>query len=108
MKDYLGEIILDIKDTEFKDYTNADWALYFIERYGGYDGAHHKDWVLDQAARCLKGTPVIIKQARWKNGTKNWRINTDEPSKEYLDWVIEMKDGEDGPDTYSYEEGIAP
>lgn len=28
-------------------------ALDFIERYGGIDGAHHKQWVLDQLVLIL-------------------------------------------------------
>lgn len=108
MKGYLGETIVEQKDTEFKDYDNTAWAMYFLESYGGIDGAHHKDWVLDQIARCVKGTPVIIKVAKWEGGKEEFRISLGEPSKEYLDWVVEMKDGEDGPETYGYDEGIAP
>jgi hypothetical protein len=108
MEGYLGETIVHQRDTEFSGYKEADWAMYFLECYGGIDGAHHKDWVLDQMARCLKGTPIIIKEAKWDNGHKEYRVSTGEPSQEYLDWVIEMKDGEDGPETYGYDEGIAP
>jgi hypothetical protein len=32
----------------------------------------------------------------------------DEPSEEYKEWVIEMRNGEDGLDTYDYDEGITP
>jgi hypothetical protein len=31
-------------------------AVEMILEYGPYDGAHHKDWVLDQALRKLLGT----------------------------------------------------
>jgi len=58
-------------------------ALEFIERYGGIDGAHHKCWVIDQVARTLL-------------------------EESYPQWVIEMKDGEDGPNTYDWDEGIPP
>lgn len=58
-------------------------AMRCIEEYGWVDGAHHKTWVIDQVARCLLGD-------------------------EYEQWVKDMKAGEDGPDTYSYDEGIAP
>ncbi|HET7135185.1 MAG TPA: hypothetical protein VFJ25_04640 [Casimicrobiaceae bacterium] len=57
-------------------------ALDLIARYGGIDGAHHKQWVLDQIVRIL--------------------------SDDYAEWVREQKDGEDGPDTYDWDEGIAP
>lgn len=108
MEGYLGESIVEQSNTEFKDYDRSAWAMYFLERYGGNDGAHHKDWVLDQIARVMKGTPIIIKLAKWSNGHKEYRISTGEPSQEYLEWVTWMKNGEDGPNTYSYEEGVAP
>ena len=57
-------------------------AIALIEQYGQTDGSHHKAWVLDQVARVLVDN--------------------------YEKWVIYMKDGEDGPDTYGYDEGIAP
>lgn len=60
-----------------------DKVLELIERFGGVDGGHHKQWVIDQIARILTGT-------------------------EYEKWVTEMKAGEDGPDTYDWDEGIAP
>lgn len=58
-------------------------ALKQIEQYGGIDGGHHKMWVIDQVARVLTGDG-------------------------YQQWVMEMKAGEDGPETYSWDEGIAP
>jgi len=107
---YLGEKIVLIEETPYKNYKAKDFAMYFIERYGGIDGNHHKTWVLDQVSRCLKGTKVIIKRASWDNGQieqiewREWRIQTDKPSKKYLKWVKDMcKDGE-----YEYDEGIAP
>ena len=71
MNDYLGETPVNIKDTEYAEYTPADWALFWIEMYGSIDGAHHKQWVLDHAVRLLKGTKVNIKLARWKDGKLN-------------------------------------
>lgn len=108
MENYLGEFDVDIKSTEFKDYTSSDWAMYFIERYGQIDGDHHKAWVLDRVSQILKGTKVIVKEAKWDNGESEYRVTLDKPSKEYHQWVVYMKYGEDGMDTYSYDEGIAP
>jgi hypothetical protein len=108
MEGYLGETVFDAKDTEFKDFTPSDWAMYFIEGYGQIDGGHHKQWVIDQVSRILKGTSVIIKQASWDNGQKEWRMVLDEPSEEYKEWVIEMRNGEDRPNTYFYDCGIVP
>ena len=55
MAKYLGETVVDVNThPEYSKYTNVDWAMLFIEKYGGIDGDHHKAWVLDQATRCLK------------------------------------------------------
>jgi hypothetical protein len=51
--------------------------------YGQIDGDHHKAWVIDQIAR------LILED-------------------EYDDWVLEYQDGEDGPNTYGWNCGIAP
>jgi len=47
-------------------------VLDLIEQYGGIDGAHHKDWLLDQLARILTGEG-------------------------YEAWVVELKSGEEVP-----------
>lgn len=101
---YLGEKIVDIQQTEFKNYNSSDWAMYFIASYGQIDGSHHKQWVLDMVSRVLNGTAVIVKEASWDNGQKEYRISLDTPSENYLQWVEEMKCGGE----YDYDEGIAP
>lgn len=58
-------------------------ALELAERYGGIDGDHHKSWVIDQMVRALTGP-------------------------DYEAWVGMACIGEDGPDTYSWSQGIAP
>lgn len=58
-------------------------ALEIAEEHGGTDGAHHKAWVIDQMVRALT-----------REG--------------YADWVARVKNGEDGPDTYDWDEGIPP
>lgn len=60
-----------------------DRVMELIERYGGIDGAHHKQWLIDQIARVIQGD-------------------------DYEHWVIAMKDGENGPETYEWDTGIAP
>ena len=106
---YLGEVVPDIKDTPFADYKPSDWALYLIASYGQTDGGHHKQWVLDQVARVLHGTPVIVKLARWED-EQEWRVNLDEPSDDYKDWVEELKEWDEQSDEYiyGYDTGIAP
>ena len=108
MNGYLGEEKVDIGKSKYADNDKSDWAMVWIGKYGGYDGAHHKDWVLDQVSRIIKGTPVKIKLAKWDNGHKEYRFELGEPTQEYWDWVKYMKSGEDGEDTYDYEFGIAP
>ena len=104
MSTYLGEYEIDIKATPFADYGPAEWALYFINQYGGIDGARHKQWVIDQVARILTGTRVIVTEARWLGGKRELRIKTDWPtSTRYCDWVAEKNS-----DIYDWDEGTAP
>lgn len=58
-------------------------ALEIADQYGNIDGGHHKMWVIDQMCRELLGEG-------------------------YEKWVAEVKAGDDGPDTYGWDEGIAP
>ena len=108
MKGYLGETVLDIHKTKYAIYSPQDWVMLWIEMYSGIDGSHHKDWVIDQIARILKGTKVIVKLAKWENGHEEERFTLDDATSEYHKWVEKMCDGEDGADTYAYDVGIAP
>jgi hypothetical protein len=65
-------------------------ALEVAVSFGGIDGDHHKSWVIDQMVRCLTGCPVLGE------------------SDEYRKLVTDACAGEDGPETYSWETGIAP
>lgn len=58
-------------------------ALSIAAAHGSTDGAHHKDWVIDQMVRALVG-------------------------KRYGLFVTKVRCGEDGPDTYEWSEGVAP
>lgn len=58
-------------------------ALEIARSYGGIDGDHHKMWVIDQMVRALTG-------------------------EDYELFVKKSKAGEDGPNTYDWDEGIAP
>jgi len=61
-------------------------AIELAFQYGQIDGSHHKMWVIDQMIRVL--------------------LNNDEAS--YKDYVKCACDGEDGPNTYDWDEGVAP
>lgn len=58
-------------------------ALTLARRFGGIDGDHHKAWVIDQMVRALTGS-------------------------QYKAFVRDACDGEDGPNTYEWNKGIAP
>ena len=58
-------------------------ALEIAWRYAANDGAHHKDWVIDQMVRLLA-------------------------KDKYEHFVQKHNEGEDGPNTYEWQEGIAP
>lgn len=60
-------------------------ALDIAFKYAGIDGAHHKAWVIDQMVRALLSDPD-----------------------DYKEWVRKFQDGEYGPETYLWDEGIAP
>lgn len=57
-------------------------ALDLITRYGGTDGSHHKQWLLDQIVRVL--------------------------ASDYDEWIKAYCDGEDGEETYEWDDGVAP
>lgn len=111
MQGYLGETeIKSLVGTPYEGCGPTEWAMKFIEAYGQIDGSHHKQWVLDQVARILKGTPIDLVLAKWDNGQQEYRFSTGEPSQAYLDWVKEMlgEVDEDGQSEYGYDEGCAP
>lgn len=103
---YLGEELIDIKThPEFKNYSTADFAMVFIEKYGQFDREYHKAWVLDQVSRILKGTPVIVKLAKWSNGHEEYRYQvSEETSEAYNEWRVEMLEEGEG----YYDEGVSP
>ena len=63
--------------------SRIEKALETAKDDGTTDGSHHKMWVIDQMVRALTGD-------------------------KYSEWVAEYCKGEDGPETYSWDEGIAP
>lgn len=71
-----------------------DEALDVARRFGG-DDSHHAAWVVDQMVRALTGCPVDDAGTRGE-------------SEEYHAFIAQAKAGEDGPDTYEWNPGIAP
>ena len=60
-----------------------DSVLSLITEWGGIDGGHHKQWLLDQIVRALTGD-------------------------RYDKWISDYELGDSGPETYKWDEGIAP
>lgn len=106
--EFLGTFPVDIENSPFRGYGKKDWALYFIQRWGGFEKEHQKAWVLDQVARILNGTPIIVEEKRWADGTNQFQVTLGEPTSRYHRWVAETCEGSEGPNTYDYDEGIAP
>jgi hypothetical protein len=71
------------------------------------DGDHHKMWTIDQMVRALTGCPMILRTAVDCNG-KDYSYYAQGESDEYEEFVSAAKYGEYGPDTYEWDEGVAP
>ena len=82
-------------------------ALEIARRYGGIDGAHHKAWVIDQMVRALTDCPAIERSTIDCRGTP-YAYEDQGESDAYLAFVADVRAGEDGPETYKWDEGIAP
>jgi hypothetical protein len=75
-------LIVERQEAE-TDTERVQLTLDLLAADGQVEGSHHQAWVIDQAARILTGDG-------------------------YEQWIREYRDGEDGPETYSWDEGIAP
>ena len=82
-------------------------ALGLAVQYGGIDGDHHKRWVIDQMVRTLTGCPTVQQEGTDVNG-KKYTYDALSESEEYKELVRKAKEGEDGPETYDWDTGIAP
>lgn len=90
-----------------KDQERIQKALHIAVAYGGVDGDHHKAWCIDQMVRALTGCPKVAVHANDTNG-KPFVYEKLGESVEYLQLVAEARAGEDGPETYDWDVGIAP
>lgn len=82
-------------------------ALEIAAECGGIDGGHHKMWVIDQMVRALTGCPMEEKtHVDYRDVPYSYEAMGE--SEEYRRFVAEYEAGEDGPDTYEWDEGAAP
>lgn len=87
--------------------TPIEHAISLAVRYGGIDGDHHKAWVIDQMVRALTGCPTVSRRAIDFLG-KAYEYQALGESEAYENLVREACAGEDGPNTYEWNMGIAP
>jgi hypothetical protein len=101
------ELRTDLTADEWR--MRVDKALEVIVQYGGTDGSHHKTWTLDQAVRALTGCPLVWRHEIAKDGVEPYALDGEQgESEEYTRLVAWACDGENGPETYSWDTGIAP
>lgn len=79
---YAGELDAELQDL-LEELGVIGEAIDLAIQYGQIDGAHHKTWVIDQMVRILAGS-------------------------EYDEIIKHACSGEDGPNTYEWDTGIAP
>jgi hypothetical protein len=77
------ELLALVTTDKLDAFTRRDMAIAMIQDVGDVDGAHHKQWLIDQVLRLLAGP-------------------------DYENVVREIMDGRDGPETFGWDVGIAP
>ena len=81
-------------------------ALVFARTYGSIDGAEHKQWIIDQMVRALLDCPITDMPYVLKDRVYYRQIQV--ASAAYDAWVADHNSGEEGPNNYAWEEGLAP
>lgn len=77
-------------------------ALAYAIESGGTDGAHHKDWVIDQMVRALTGCPMVKKVGIDCNRIE-YTYDVQGEGAEYTKLIEEMQ-----ADDHEWNVGIAP
>jgi hypothetical protein len=76
-------------------------ALHYASEYGYIDGAHHKQWVLDQMVRALTGCPMVQQTGIDYRG-QTFTFEAQGESEEYREWLGGDDEG------CGWDEGTAP
>lgn len=80
-------------------------AMMLADIYGGIDGEHHKEWLLDQMVRALTGCKFEIINGR---SVDIKEVDHDKPSEEYTAWITARIEDGDYEWGEGWHEGIAP
>jgi hypothetical protein len=76
-----------------------------LDQASNVDGAHHKQWIIDQMVRALTGCPIVERTS----DDGSYTYETQGESEEYLAWCREYEGDEDDEENYyEWDEGIAP
>ena len=79
----LSDELVDLTPTTYEMTRRGAYALALAESCGQMYGEHHKAWVIDQMVRALTG-------------------------EHYEAFLSRFRKGENGPETYTWDEGVAP
>lgn len=82
-------------------------ALKIAQDHGQTDSAHNKAWVIDQMVRALTDCPMVTKWGTNAHGA-SYPYQARGESEAYRRFIATHNNGDEGPDTYSWDEGIAP
>lgn len=83
-------------------------ALAIAVQFGGIDGSHHRAWAIDQMVRALTACPLEQVTAVIQHSGTSYSFMKQGESDAYKKLVADACNGEDGPETYDWDVGIAP
>jgi hypothetical protein len=98
-----GELVDTSTHETYSNFKPADFAMLYIKMYGCIDGAHRKDWLIDQIARILLDATVEVRLAFWASEKTEYRFEVLDDSPEYTKFVQDTIDH-----GYEYKVGIPP
>ena len=100
--------MIENMDTKYWNMVYArDKALEIAKDFGQTDGDHHKAWAIDQMVRALLDCPMTEKKGTDWKGQPYTFLSMGE-SDNYRKFIAEAQNGEDEPETYGWNVGIAP
>lgn len=72
------EVIEDLSNTPFKDYTQKEWCLYFIKMYQDININNHIDVILYSIKRILDNTLLLYLLVISDNGYVDYDVGLSE------------------------------
>lgn len=103
-----GHDILDVAEEMHK---RVQETLAHLFSFGTCDGAHHKQWAIDQCVKILTGCPMVTKTKTNVYTGKEFTFKDLGESEEYKEWVKDYQGGyneEEECHEYEWDEGIGP